>query len=57
VKGLPANSRDEHGVIMAEGDSAQQRMVQMIFPEDLNRDQSIGELDSEHSSGALEWIN
>ena len=27
--------------------AAQQRVVQMIFPEDLNRDQSIGEGNSE----------
>jgi integrase len=41
----------------ADKRAAQQRVVQMIFPEDLNGDQSIGERDSEHSSVAFEWIN
>lgn len=41
----------------ADKRAAQQRVVQTIFPEDLNRDQSIGEPDSEHSSVAFEWIN
>ena len=41
----------------ADKRAAQQRVVQTIFPEDLNRDHSIGEGDSEHSNFACEWIN
>ncbi len=41
----------------ADKRAAQQRVMQMIFPEDLNRDDSIGEGDSEHSNVACEWIN
>ena len=37
--------------------AAQQRVVQMIFPEDLNRDKAIAQAESEHSDNALEWIN
>jgi integrase len=41
----------------ADKRAAQQRVVQMIFPEDLNRDHPIGEGDSEHSNVAFDWIN
>lgn len=41
----------------ADKRAAQQRVMQMIFPEDLNRDHSIGESDSEYASVTLEWIN
>jgi len=41
----------------ADKRAAQQRVMQVIFPEDLNRDRSIGEVDSEHSNFACEWIN
>ena len=41
----------------ADKRAAQQRVMEMIFPEDLNRDDSIGEGDSEHSNVACEWIN
>jgi hypothetical protein len=36
---------------------AQQKVVQMIFPEDLNRDQPITDRDSEPSNVAFDWIN
>lgn len=41
----------------ADKRAAQQRVMQVIFPEDLNRDHPIGECDSEHSNVALDWIN
>jgi hypothetical protein len=41
----------------ADKRAAQQRVVQMIFPEDLNREQSIGERDPEHSGATFEWVN
>ena len=41
----------------ADKKAAQQRVVQMIFPEDLKRDQSIAEYDSEHSNVSFDWIN
>ena len=41
----------------ADKRAAQQRVVQMIFPEDLNADHSIGEHDSEHSNVSFDWIN
>ena len=41
----------------ADKRAAQQRVVQMIFPEDLNWEQSIGECDPEHSGATFEWVN
>ena len=41
----------------ADKRAAQQRVVQMIFPEDLNGDQSIAQHESEHSENAFEWLN
>ena len=37
--------------------ATQQKVVQMIFPEDLNRDQPITDRDSEPSNVAFDWIN
>jgi site-specific recombinase XerD len=37
--------------------AAQQRVVQMIFPEDLNREQSIGEQEPEQSGITFESVN
>jgi hypothetical protein len=37
--------------------NAQQRVVQMIFAEDLNGDQAIAPHESEHSENASEWLN
>ena len=37
--------------------AAQQKVVQMIFPEDLNRDQPTTDRDSEPSSVAFDWPN
>jgi hypothetical protein len=41
----------------ADKRAAQQRIVQMIFPEDLNWEQSIAELDPAQSTVTFEWIN
>lgn len=41
----------------ADKRAAQQRIVQMIFPEDLNRHDPMGDADSEHSNVAFDWIN
>ena len=41
----------------ADKRAAQQCVMQVIFPEDLNRDHPIVECDSEYSNVALDWIN
>jgi integrase len=41
----------------ADKRAAQQRVMQMIFPEDLNRGQSIGEPKSEQSNAEFDWVN
>jgi site-specific recombinase XerD len=41
----------------ADKRAAQQRIVQMIFPEDLNREPSIRDADSDYSQVGFEWIN
>jgi hypothetical protein len=41
----------------ADKRAAQQRVMQMIFPEDLNRGQSIGEPKSEQSNVEFDWVN
>ena len=41
----------------ADKRAAQQRVLQMIFPEDLNREPSIGEGDPEQSGLTFEWVN
>jgi len=41
----------------ADKRAAQQRVVQMIFPEDLNRDRGTAEKDSESSTVEFEWVN
>src|SRR5688572_20644929 len=42
---------------IADKRAAQQRVVQMIFPEDLNGEPSIRDADSDHAQVGLEWIN
>jgi hypothetical protein len=41
----------------ADKRTAEQRVVQMKLPEDLNRELSIGECDPEHSGATFEWVN
>jgi site-specific recombinase XerD len=41
----------------ADQRATQQRVMEMIFPEDLNRDLSIREGDLEHSGVTFEWVN
>jgi len=41
----------------ADKRAAQQRVVQMIFPEDLNGEPSLRDADSDHSRVGFEWIN
>jgi site-specific recombinase XerD len=41
----------------ADKRAAQQRVVQMIFPEDLNRDNAIAQAESECPDNAFEWVN
>ena len=37
--------------------AAQQRVVQVIFTEDLKRKQAVGERDTEQSGVTLVWVN
>jgi integrase len=41
----------------ADKRAAQQRIMQMIFPEDLNRHDPTGDADSEYPNVAFDWIN
>lgn len=41
----------------ADKRAAQQRVVQMIFPEDLNREQSIDERNPEQPAVSFDWVN